>query len=324
MSPTLPAWRLLAIAALTSALLAACAGPRDSYPDDAFPDGDPAEGLGGLTADQSAQLQALGVPVVVPGETYGFALAVVEAGRQGAGAVRYALDYRRSDGACFEVSGGNDGFGRPDLPLVSTEVRVDGLGGRSVRVYQAADVPGATSAQVWGLGTVVSDFVDLDGAAALFLSDTQGGCRPVSLEEGAQIVSGLRLLASGPSRPPLSQDPAVPRSPAEVRDLGPFAPADDVLGGLNTASTPEIAARAVARRYEDDADRVTVDVLSESSYEAVALVTLLDLRDDSVRDERLRLTYTRVGDAWELIQAGRQVRCQPGRGPGGWSDAACR
>ena len=307
---------------LTSVALAACSSaPRDALPD--VPEVDTSERtVGGLTMDQATRLRALGVPVVIPSEPGDFVLAVVEAERQDAGpragAVRYALDYRRADGACFEISGGNRGFGVPDLPLVSTEVTVDGLGGRTVRVYEAADVPGATSAQVWGVRTVVSDFIDLERGAALFLSDTQGGCRPVSLDEGARIVSGLRLLSADP----VPSD--IPRIPQGTQNLGAFAPADDVLNGLNTASTPEVAAQAIARRYGDDAGRVTVDVLSESSYEAVALVSLLDVRDDSVRDERLRLTYTRVGEAWELIQAGRQVRCQPGRGPSDWTDAACR
>ena len=318
-----PARRLLTAAlAACSLLLAACAsstgGPPPDEPDT---DGGPLT-VGGLTAGQAGRLQALNVPVVVPGDPGDFALAVVEAERRdgglGPGAVRYALEYRRADGACFEVSGGTDGFGGPDLPLVVTEVTVDGLGGRTVQVYQAADDPGATSAQVWGIETVVSEFIDLDGAAALFLSDTQGGCRPVSLDEGARIVSGLRLLSDGPPRPePIGR---IPRA----SELGAFAPADDVLNGLNTASSPEVAAQAIARRYEGDAGRATVDVLSETSYEAVALVTLLDLRDDSVRDERLRLTYTRVGEAWELVQAGRQVRCQPGRGSADWTDGACR
>ena len=314
MPPTRPPRRPLALILAASALLAvsACSAPsRDALPGRDFPARDEVE-VQGLTADQTGQLLALGVPVLVPGDPGAFELAYFEAGRVGAGA-SYALGYRRSDGACFELSGGNDGFGGPELPLVSTEARIADLG-RTVRVYQAADVPGATSAQVWGVNTVVSEFVDLDGAVALFLSDTEGGCRPVSLEEGARIVSGLRLLTSG----------ARGSAPTGTADLGAFAPAGDVLSGLNSASTPEVAAEAIARRYRADAGRTTVEVLSESSYEAVALVTLLDLRDDSVRDERLRLTYTRVGDTWELVQAGRQVRCQPGRGHDDWSDATCR
>lgn len=303
--------RLLALALVLSACSSA---PRDTAPPTPL-----APAVGGLTADQRDDLRALGVPVLVPGDPGSFRLVDVMMDRSNATA-SWALDYRRDDGACFEVSGGNDGFGGPDMPLVSTEARIADLG-RTVRVYQAADIPGATSAQVWGLSTVVSDFIDLDGAAALVLSDTQGGCRPVSLREGAEIVSGLVLLAPGPSAP--SGSPTSGATPRRS-DLGSFAPADDVLERSNAASSPGVAAEAVANRYADDAGRVTVDVLAESSYEATALVTLLDLADDSVRDERLLLTYTPVAGTWELIDAGRQVRCQPSRGHQDWSAAACR
>ncbi len=303
--------RLLALAFV----LAACSAPRDANP--------PPTALGGLTAQQADDLRALGVPVLVPGDPGAFRLTGLAAERTGSTA-RWAVDYQRDDGVCFEVSGGNDGFGGPDMPLVSTEASIRDLG-RRVRVYQAADVPGATSAQVWGLRTVVSDFIDLDGAAALLLSDTEGGCTPVSLDEGARIVSGLVRLTGAPASDADRAGPE-PRPSDAVPDratLGAFAPADDVLERANAASSPDVAAEVVARRYADDAGQVTVDVLTESSYEATALVTLLDLRDDSVRDERLLLTYTPVGGTWELIDAGRQVRCQPGRGHQTWSAAAC-
>ena len=302
--------RLLPLLSLTLVLAACSSAPREPLPPLAPP-------VGGLSADQEASLRGLGVPVVVPGEPVGFTLASLETDRQGPTA-SYTLAYRRDDGACFTIFGGNDGFGGPEMPLVSTQVRVADLG-RRVRVYQAADDPGATSAQVWGLNTVVSETMDLDGAAALFLSDTQGGCRPVSLEEGARIVSGLRLLSA-----PGGMATGGRMGPASVGDLGPFAPADDVLDGAVRGTSPEAVADAVAARYGGDAGRVTVDVLAQESYEATALVTLLDLRDDSVRDERLRLTLTPVGDEWRLVQAGRQVRCQPGRGHGDWSAAACQ
>ena len=299
--------RLLSL--LLVAALAACSTPtpRPSAPDTTMPS------PGGLSAAQIDNLSGLGVPVLIPATPGAFDVANVAVERSGPTA-SYAIDYRRADGVCFEVSGGNDGFGGPEMPLVSTDVRVADLA-RTVRVYQAADEPGATSAQVWGLGTVVSDFIELDGAAALFLSDTEGGCQPVTLQEGTQIVSSLVLLApNGVGDLDAGSRPVA---------LGDFAPADDVLERANAASTPDLAADAIARRYQDDAGRVTVDVLDESSYEATALVTLYDLRDDSVRDERLLLTYTPVGGTWELVDAGRQVRCQRGRGHQDWSAAFC-
>lgn len=302
---------------LALALLAACAAPPP-----AFPDPIAAMSPGGLTDAQARDLGSLGVPVLVPADPGTFTLADVATENQ-QGSVSWAIDYRRADGACFEVSGGNDGFGAPAMPLVSTEVVVGGLRQR-VRVYQAADDPGATSAQVWGLGTVVSDLIDLDGAAALFLSDTDGGCRPVTLEEGARIVSSLVLLAPGLSTAPTGAASGSDRSVrGDFSYLGPMVPAEDVLRGRNAASTPKLAADAVARRYSGDAGRVTVDLLSEGTYEAAVLVTLYDLRDDSVRDSRLLLRYEPVGGGWKLSDADRQVRCQPNRGHSDWGPRAC-
>ena len=296
-------------------VLSACAGPPEapgpSDPSPYEPDPPAAEAdLGGLSGDQLTALRGLGLPVLVPGDVGPFELTRFEAdsdGRFGS----YVLRYRRADGACFEVSGTNEGLGGPEWPLVSTEVTVRDLG-RRIRLYQASDDPGATSAQVWGLSTVVSDFVDLDGTGVLFLSDTQGGCRPLTLDEAAPLVADLRLLAASGSD-----------EVEEPSAFGTFAPADDLLDDYNAASSPEAAAQALARRYEADADQVLVEVIGQTSYEAVALVTALGLRDDSVRDERLRLTYAPYGDTWELVAAGRQVRCHTGRGHQDWNPTPC-
>lgn len=291
-----------ALLALAAAVLAACAGPRD-----AAPPSPPVPEVAGLTADQVVYLNELGVPVVVPGAVGAFRLVGLEAERRDR-SVRYALDYRRDDGACFEVSGDTGGGRLPDYPLVSRDAVVRGLPSRpTVRVFEAADDAGATSAQVWGVRTVVSETVAVGETAALFLSDTADGCRPVTLAEGVEIVSALELLPT-----------AAPAADAS----GGFRPAPDVLDGYNAASTPEAAAEAIARRY--DADEVDVEVLDRDDREAVVLVTAYDLRDDSVRDERLRLRYRDNGaGTWELVDAGRQVRCYPGRGHEDWSGARC-
>ena len=275
---------------------------------------------GGLTPDQVATLGGLGVPVLVPGDVGAFSLAQFEASA-GAASASYALVYRRPDGACFEVSGSNGGFGGPDWPLVETEARVASLG-RTVRVFEAADDPAATSAQVWGVGTVVSENIALDGASALFLSDTQSGCRPVSLQEGAALVADLRLLGAGP---PTTEPgpPAEVGEPLEPSAFGAFAPAPDLLEDYNAASTPRVAADAIARRYDGAAERVLVEVVGQDDREATALVTAFGLPDDSIRDERLLLTYALFGGTWELADAGRQVRCWPGRGHAEWSPEAC-
>jgi len=298
--------RLALVALLALAACAAPLPPLDPTPSEPPP--------AGLTLDQLATLRALPIPVLVPGDVGTFELVRFDADARGATGT-YGLGYRRSDGACFEVTGSNDGLGGPDWPLVSTEARVRNLG-RSVRVYQAADDPAATSAQVWGVGTVVSDFIDMDGAGILFLSDTQGGCRPVPLDDGVALVASLRRLSGGAA-------PLETLEPTEPSALGEFAPAPDLLEDYNAASSPDAAAEAIARRYDAAASRVWVESLGQSDSEARVLVTALDLPDDSIRDERLLLTYRPYGPTWELVEASRQVRCQPGRGHTEWDGGAC-
>lgn len=268
--------------------------------------------VGGLSQDQVVYLSELGVPVVVPGVVGAFRLAQLDVERRDT-SVRYTLDYRRDDGACFEVSGDTGAMSLPDYPLVSVEAIARELPGRpGVLVYEAADDPGATSAQVWGVRTVVSEPILLDDIDVLFLSDTADGCVPVSLTEGAELVSALELV------------PSVEGGVAGVTPEGEstdFRPAPDVLDGYNAASSPLAAAEAIGQRYDADVD---VEVVEEGDGEAVVLVTAYDLDDDSVRDERLRLLYRDNGvGTWELVDAGRQVRCQPDRGHEGWGPTLC-
>ncbi|MEM0964384.1 MAG: hypothetical protein AAGK21_17790, partial [Bacteroidota bacterium] len=272
--------RLLALSLTGLSVLAACAAPTSEAPPPAPPQPPPPSPAGSLSAAQEAMLAGLGIPVLVPSAVAGFGLVDIEATTSEFDSF-YALRYQRADGTCFEVSGAAGGFGGPEYPIVSTDVIVRDLG-LSIRLYEASRDPDATSAQTWGPGTVVSETIGLDGAGAIFRSSDENRCRPLTLREATPILAGLRLLPAGGAFRPMS-------------DLGAFAPADDVLDGYNAASSPESAAEAVARRYEGDAQGVTVDVLQESAAEAVVLVTALGLADDSVRDERLRLTYLNDG-----------------------------
>lgn len=293
--------------------LSACSSPLFSPP---APEADPSEPPpGGLSRSQADQLRGLGLPVLVPGDPGDFRLTVFEVSQSVASA-SYRIDYQRADGACFQVSGSTEGPRGPGYPLVSTDVQIASVPGQPVvRVYQAADDPAATSAQVWGVRAVVSEYVSMDGMSVHLLSDTVDGCAPVSLEEGAAIVAGLRMIAAGPASGAVV---------SAESDLGPFAPATDLTDRYNAASSPEVAAEAVAARYDGEADDVAISVLSETDTEAVVLVTVEGLRDDSVRDERLRLTYVRDGfGTWELVDAGRQVRCWPNRGHAAWGAEPC-
>ena len=291
------------LALVLAVVLAGCAAPRPADPLPPPP--------AGLSDGQVTQLLRLGQPVLIPEPPPGFRLAVFEV-NQAPGGGTYRLSYAHANGTCFEVSGTTDDLGGPDRPLVSREVRLARVPGQpAVRVYEAADDPGATSAQVWGLNTIVSDEVAVGAMRVLFLSDTVGGCSPVSLVEGAAIVAGLR---------PLGGDGFVAGPPSQAET---YAPAPDVLARYNSGSTPEVAARAIGDRYE--ADQVDIDLESEADGEAVVVLTAFGLADDSVRDERLRLFYRDSGvGTWELVDVGRQVRCQAGRGHLDWGPGLCQ
>jgi hypothetical protein len=65
------------------------------------------------------------------------------------------------------------------------------------------------------------------------------------------------------------------------------------------------------------------ELLSETATRQVVLFTQVGLPDDSVRGQRHRLELVPQGDEWQLIWAGRQVQCWPGRGHQDWGTAPC-
>lgn len=320
--------RLLVVLAL---VLGACASPGRSAPDTPG---------SGLSAAQAAELVALGVPVLIADDLDRFRLTEFSADRTvspGFTAVSYRLGYRRDDGACFEVYGGNDGFGGPDLPLVSQAVRLAALPGRpTVELYRAADDPSATSAQDWGAGTVISDYIEVGdaeagGTVSLFRSASGSGCRALSLAEAAPIFARLRLVdggaaAGGRPGPPAPPRPPTPPATVDLTDLGPFADAPTVRDdpAVESGRTPEEAARGLSDRYEGRARSVQVQIIQSVGDEATVLVTATGLGDDSVDGERYRLTYREgEGGTWFIEDAGLQVRCHAGRGHTDWAATPC-
>lgn len=189
-APWRTAWPLLAALPLL-VFSYACVAPA-AVP--AAPATDPAREAG-LSEAHLAELRALGMPLAVPVLPEGWALRALQTDADAGGAY-YALVYgRAADGACFAVSGASDGFGGPEFPIVSAGVRLASLPRAPLaRLYQAADDPLATSAQNWGVGALISEFVALDGLFVTFSSTPDEGCRALSLEEGAALFATLRLL----------------------------------------------------------------------------------------------------------------------------------
>lgn len=66
-----------------------------------------------------------------------------------------------------------------------------------------------------------------------------------------------------------------------------------------------------------------VEVVEETDNGALVLLTQTGLADDSVNGMRYRLEFVPEGNQWQLDWAGRQVRCQAGRGSEDWSTDLC-
>lgn len=66
-----------------------------------------------------------------------------------------------------------------------------------------------------------------------------------------------------------------------------------------------------------------VTVVEQTSEMATVTLTQTGLLDDSVEGIRYWLEFDAGENAWEMVWAGRQVRCYPGRGSQEWSTELC-
>lgn len=94
-----------------------------------------------------------------------------------------------------------------------------------------------------------------------------------------------------------------------------------------TGSEPQAIALAVFGVKEpiegNFQEKVIVNNLSR--HRAVAILVQIGLPDDSVRGFRYRLEFQRQATGqWQLVWAGRQQACWPGRGHEEFGQAACR
>jgi hypothetical protein len=66
-----------------------------------------------------------------------------------------------------------------------------------------------------------------------------------------------------------------------------------------------------------------VMVVEQTATDAVVTLTQMGLLDDSVEGMRYWLEFAAADNQWELVWAGRQVRCRPDRGSQDWSTDLC-
>lgn len=55
----------------------------------------------------------------------------------------------------------------------------------------------------------------------------------------------------------------------------------------------------------------------------IYLLTVTGFKDDSVLGERYRLEFEKTGNAWELVQGGKQYQCARGENAGQWTKELC-
>ena len=288
----------------------------------------------GLSTAQARDIAALRAPVALPSHMEGWDVyRMVHEGTGGnpSGVVGYSVRWRRADGACVEVLGSNDGLGGPGYPMTSARVRLSGMpGAPEAALYKAADDPAATSAQNWGPGTIVSDYVETgegtEYLAVWLISTDEDGCTPLALDEAAEILARLRPLHTGDGLRTAGAIAAAERGEGQDPfwsdpELGDFA-FDDGPTGDAMQGEPVEAVRAWMSNPElDDAD---IRVLARTSDEVRVLATRTDLPDDSVRGMRTLFVFRPGRDGrMQFFAAGYQVRCWQGRGHQGWSPADC-
>jgi hypothetical protein len=72
-----------------------------------------------------------------------------------------------------------------------------------------------------------------------------------------------------------------------------------------------------------EADRVEVATCRTSDDNATATVTVFGIRDDSIRDQRHRLTLERKSARWVVVRDLDTQRCRKGRGHQDFSSLKC-
>lgn len=104
----------------------------------------------------------------------------------------------------------------------------------------------------------------------------------------------------------------------ELPGLSPCAPGPDPVEVAVRAYTGDCAAAPAAQPKLEISTAV-------SGERRVVVLTRRELEDDSIRDERVRYELARVpdGDTWQIVWAGEQHRCWPGRGHEDFGTAPC-
>jgi hypothetical protein len=216
----------------------------------------------------------------------------------------YVLRYRHADGACFDLMAASEGLGDVFViePPHLTEADAPGIAlfGPIPVGWSAPDEPAGD----WGPGRLDTEWFGTDGLFVRLGSGAEGGCAMLTPDDARGLLAGLRYL-----------DPA---DDASLPGVWAWA---EVGEAAHPAGDPEAATRTA---FAGEARATRVETIRPGAARRVVLITHEGLMDDSVRDERLRVAFALDMDGlWRAQYAGRQQRCQPGRGHTDWSAEPC-
>lgn len=199
----------------------------------------------------------------------------------------------------------------------------------SARFSQRLTTAGVLALLVTGLGTLAS-------VPTFAPASAQSSTAPISLLNMARYYSGLphqdRALALLQSQiqtlnPALLQADSIASN--VWRDTSTLAGHEDILSQIPAAK--RAGANPLTLAIDNASLRVgqpmNIELLSgpnvESPNQVMVTVDQSATLDDSVAGVRHRFDMTLRNGQWEIVKAGRQVRCQLGRGHQEWAASGC-
>lgn len=131
----------------------------------------------------------------------------------------------------------------------------------------------------------------------------------------------MTLVACGPSA--TTPDATAPDAPSAADDRLAYTEVPVPEGSVGEEPT-DIALAAFGSTEPGEGNFAEdTELVEQTNDQALVILTQTGLADDSVNGMRYRLEFVPEGDQWQLDWAGRQVRCQSGRGSEDWTTELC-
>ncbi|NEQ24497.1 MAG: hypothetical protein F6K28_36395 [Microcoleus sp. SIO2G3] len=161
---------------------------------------------------------------------------------------------------------------------------------------------------------------------------TLSACNEVTERSGQTITTVSPSPAVQPS-PTLNQNPALQKTTTstqtERQNYKPISLSEIADTEARVGSDPKALALSAFGNTETEGGSQQVTVNYPQPNQAVIIITQLGVADDSVRGIRYRAEFVpktksaQTQKQWEIVWAGSQVTCQPGRGHQDWSKELC-